>query len=129
MMELQNEVLDVWARRREALSPAQWRELLSTMTLLLSPMAPHLAEEVWQLSGHDESVLDAPWPVWDEALAADEVVTVVVQVNGKLRDRLRGAGGRREGRRAGVTPARPRTRRASWRASRSSKRSTCPASS
>ena len=58
------------------------------MTLLLAPMAPHVAEEVWQLLGHDESLLDAPWPAWDEALAADEVVTVVVQVNGKLRDRL-----------------------------------------
>jgi leucyl-tRNA synthetase len=88
MMELQNEVLDVWARRREVLSPAQWRELVSAMTLLLSPMAPHLAEEVWQRLGHDESLLDEPWPAWDPALAADEVVTVVVQVNGKLRDRL-----------------------------------------
>ncbi len=58
------------------------------MTLLLSPMAPHLAEEVWQLLGREGSVLDAAWPAWDESLAADEVVTVVVQVNGKLRDRL-----------------------------------------
>ncbi len=51
-------------------------------------MTPHIAEELWQRLGHDGSVLDAPWPAWDEALAADEVVTVVVQVNGKLRDRL-----------------------------------------
>ena len=58
------------------------------MTLLVAPMAPHLAEEVWELLGHGETVLDAPWPAWDDELAADEVVTVVVQVNGKLRDRL-----------------------------------------
>ena len=51
-------------------------------------MAPHLAAEVWVLLGHGEDVLDAPWPAWDDELAADEVVTVVVQVNGKLRDRL-----------------------------------------
>ena len=58
------------------------------MTLLVAPMAPHLGEEVWELLGHGDDVLDAPWPAWDEELAADEVVTVVVQVNGKLRDRL-----------------------------------------
>ncbi len=58
------------------------------MTLLLAPMAPHIAEEVWELLGHAESALTAAWPAWDDELAADEVVTVVVQVNGKLRDRL-----------------------------------------
>ena len=77
-------------RRRAAhSSPAQWRAMLAeTYTLLLAPMAPHVAEEIWQLVGDGDSVLAAPWPAWDEALAADEVVTVVVQVNGKLRDRL-----------------------------------------
>jgi leucyl-tRNA synthetase len=88
LMELQNEVLDVWASARGALTLAQWREVVTDVTLLLAPMAPHLAEEVWELLGHGETVLDAPWPAWDEELAADEVVTVVVQVNGKLRDRL-----------------------------------------
>jgi len=88
LMEFQNEVLDAWAHARETLTLAQWRELVTTQTLLLTPMAPHLAEEVWQRLGEAGSVLDAPWPAWDEELAADEVVTVVVQVNGKLRDRL-----------------------------------------
>jgi leucyl-tRNA synthetase len=88
LMELQNELLDAWMGARGALSPPQWREVLATYTLLLAPMAPHVAEEVWQLVGDGESVLAAPWPAWDEALAADQVVTVVVQVNGKLRDRL-----------------------------------------
>ncbi len=88
MMELQNQVLDVRARERSALAPAQWREVVTIMTLLLAPMAPHLGEEVWELLGSEGSVLDAAWPSWDESLAADEIVTVVVQVNGKLRDRL-----------------------------------------
>ncbi len=88
LMELQNEALDVWADARGALTVAQWRELLATFTLLLAPMAPHVAEEVHERLGGKESVLEAPWPSWDDELAADEVVTVVVQVNGKLRDRL-----------------------------------------
>jgi leucyl-tRNA synthetase len=88
MMELQNEALACWSTGRAALSPAQWRALVETFTLLLSPMAPHVAEEVWARLGQADSVLEQPWPTWDEALAADEVVTAVVQVNGKLRDRL-----------------------------------------
>jgi len=88
LMELQNEVLEVWAGARGALTLAQWRDVVTDMTLLVAPMAPHIAEEVWELLGHAETVLDAAWPTWDEELAADEVVTVVVQVNGKLRDRL-----------------------------------------
>ena len=81
-------MLDVWSGARGALTLAQWREVVQTMTLLLSPMAPHVASEVWELLGQGENVLDAPWPGWDDELAADEVVTVVVQVNGKLRERL-----------------------------------------
>ena len=88
LMELQNEVLDVWTGARGALTLAQWREVVQSMTLLLCPMAPHVAAEVWERLGQGENVLDAPWPTWDEGLAADEVVTVVVQVNGKLRERL-----------------------------------------
>jgi leucyl-tRNA synthetase len=88
LMELQNEVLDVWAGARDALTLAQWREVVASFTLLLAPLAPHVAEEVWERLAVGGSVLDAAWPTWDEALAADDVVTVVVQVNGKLRDRL-----------------------------------------
>jgi leucyl-tRNA synthetase len=88
LMETQNELLERWGDRRDVLAPAQWRAVADTLTLLLAPMTPHIAEEVWQRLGHDTPVLDEAWPAWDEALAADAVVTVVVQVNGKLRDRL-----------------------------------------
>jgi leucyl-tRNA synthetase len=88
LMELQNELLDAWATARGALTLAQWRETVSALTLLLAPMAPHVAAEAWELLGHGDTLLTATWPGWDEELAADEVVTVVVQVNGKLRDRL-----------------------------------------
>jgi leucyl-tRNA synthetase len=88
LMEALNDVLDVWNDRRERLDAAQWREVADTFVLLLAPMTPHIAEELWQRLGHDASVIDAAWPTWDDTLAADEVATVVVQVNGKLRDRL-----------------------------------------
>jgi leucyl-tRNA synthetase len=93
LMESLNDVLEVWSERRAAVAAAVWRDLAETFTLLLAPMTPHLAAELWLRLGHDDSALDAAWPVWDEALAADEVVTVIVQVNGKLRDRLEVAAG------------------------------------
>jgi leucyl-tRNA synthetase len=52
---------------------------------LAAPFAPHLAEELWHRLGHDRSVFDSAWPTYDPALATDELVTVVVQVNGKRR--------------------------------------------
>jgi leucyl-tRNA synthetase len=55
---------------------------------MLSPMAPHVCEELWERMGHDTSVAFAPWPEYDEDLAALETVTMVVQVNGRVRDRI-----------------------------------------
>ena len=56
--------------------------------MLLAPFAPHLAEELWEGLGQEGSVHATPWPAWEEAAAQEEQVTIVVQVNGKLRDRL-----------------------------------------
>jgi leucyl-tRNA synthetase len=64
------------------------REIVSTFLRLLSPYAPHICEELWQRLGDDELIAHAPWPEWDEDLAADEKITIVVQVNGKKRDEL-----------------------------------------
>ena len=55
---------------------------------LLHPFAPHLAEELWETLGHPASLQAVPWPVYDPAFCVDEAVTVVVQVNGKVRGRL-----------------------------------------
>ncbi len=55
---------------------------------LLSPFAPHLADELWRLLGHQECVLKSSWPAFDESLLKEDVVAVVVQVNGKVRDRV-----------------------------------------
>ena len=65
-----------------------WDEAIRTLILLLAPACPHIAEELWQRIGGEYSVHQQPWPTWDEELAKEEVITLVVQVNGKLRDRL-----------------------------------------
>ena len=61
------------------------RFALETLTRLIAPMAPHLAEEMWSLLGHAGLVCEEPWPQADAALAAAEQMTLAVQVNGKLR--------------------------------------------
>ena len=67
---------------------SDWRKAIDTLMLLLAPTAPHLAEELWQRTGHDYSIHNQSWPEWDVELARDEEITLVVQVNGKLRDRI-----------------------------------------
>ena len=66
-------------------APALLRHGLETLTLLLGPMVPHLAEELWARLGHDQLLADAPWPQADPAWLVEDRVTVAVQVNGKLR--------------------------------------------
>jgi leucyl-tRNA synthetase len=56
--------------------------------LLLAPTAPHLAEELWERSGNKYSIHNQPFPQWDEKLVAEEEFTLVIQVNGKLRDKI-----------------------------------------
>ena len=56
---------------------------------VLAPVAPHLAEEMWEMTRHEAgSVFDAEWPTWDESLLVEDTVTFAVQVNGKLRGTL-----------------------------------------
>ena len=79
MMEYMNEV------REQA---AGGRELLEPLVVMLAPYAPHIAEEMWELLGHKETVFQARWPAYDERLASAGDVEIAVQVNGKLRSRL-----------------------------------------
>ena len=64
------------------------REVAETLLLLVAPFAPHLAEELWSRLGHDRSLAHEPYPTADPALLVEETVTCVVQVDGKVRDRL-----------------------------------------
>ena len=61
------------------------REALDTLTLLIGPAMPHLAEELWQRLGHDKLLAETAWPLADPKLVIDDTATVAVQVNGKLR--------------------------------------------
>ncbi len=65
-----------------------WREARESLTLLLAPIVPHLAEELWERQGKPYSVHTQAWPTFDAALAAADEVEVPVQVNGKVRERL-----------------------------------------
>jgi len=67
---------------------AAFLEATAVLIRLLAPFAPHLAEELWARRGGAYSVHQQPWPVYDPALVAEETITLVVQVNGKLRDRI-----------------------------------------
>ena len=64
------------------------RALIEPLVLSLTPFAPHLAEELWHRLGHAGTLAYQPWPAWDESLIVEDVVTVAVQVNGKLRTTL-----------------------------------------
>jgi leucyl-tRNA synthetase len=65
------------------------REAASALTLMLAPLAPFAAEELWrEVLGNEASVHRTPWPTFDEALAREERVTLVVQIDGKVRDRI-----------------------------------------
>jgi leucyl-tRNA synthetase len=86
MMELTNALRD--AREANNIEPAAWQEAIETLLLLLAPSAPHLAEELWERTGRPYSVHAQRWPQYDPALAAEEEVTIVVQVNGRVRDRI-----------------------------------------
>jgi leucyl-tRNA synthetase len=69
-------------------SRAQWQTSVKALILMLAPTAPHLAEEIWEKLGYRYSIHNQRWPEWDEALTKTEEITIVVQVNGKVRDRV-----------------------------------------
>ncbi len=79
MMELTNHLTPL---------PVRPRSVLETFVLLLSPFAPHLAEELWHALGHKETLAYEPWPTYDAALLTRDEVEVAVQINGKVRARL-----------------------------------------
>ncbi len=69
------------------------KEALEALALLVAPFAPHIAEELWQRLGATTPIFREPWPDHDPALAAAETVTLVVQVNGKVRARIEAPAG------------------------------------
>jgi leucyl-tRNA synthetase len=69
-------------------NPTVLSEVIEALLKMLAPMAPFIAEEQWHRLGHDTSISKEPWPEFDASLAAEDEVTMVVQINGKVRDAL-----------------------------------------
>ena len=78
MMELTNAIYQLGADRK----------VLSDLLVILSPIAPHFAEELWQRAGNKESILKAAWPEYDPNLLIEENIVIVIQVNGKVRSKI-----------------------------------------
>jgi leucyl-tRNA synthetase len=74
-------------REAGVVSAPAWEESIKTLLLLMAPTAPHLAEELWERTGRSYSIHNQTWPEWNEALIKEEEITLVVQVNGKVRDK------------------------------------------
>ncbi|MBI4653734.1 MAG: leucine--tRNA ligase [Nitrospirae bacterium] len=86
LMELMNEAIAF-----DILEPGDERVLnfcIKNIILLLSPFAPHFAEELWANLGGQQSTLNEPWPRWDEEMVKEEEIELVVQINGKLRGKI-----------------------------------------
>jgi leucyl-tRNA synthetase len=88
IMELTNEIYAA-EPLEENIRPEIRREALEKLTLMLAPMTPHLAEELWELLGHTEGLSAQSWPQFSEDLARENEVEVVVQVNGRVRGKLK----------------------------------------
>jgi len=77
----------------ESVRPEVRREVLELVTLMLAPMTPHLAEELWEVLGHSDGLWNANWPAFNPELAKDEEVEIVAQVNGRVRGKVKVAAG------------------------------------
>jgi leucyl-tRNA synthetase len=81
------------AQRAKNVGAKAWHDAIRQMVLLMAPFTPHIAEELWAREGHAYSVHTQDWPPYDADKAAEDLVTLVVQVNGKVRERLQVAAG------------------------------------
>lgn len=87
MMELVNS-LNSEKTENGFVGSGSWKFAIESLVQLIAPFAPHMADELWQTMGHEDSVQKDHWPAWDEAFVREDVATVVVQLNGKMRAKL-----------------------------------------
>ena len=113
LFELNNHLTQVVARN--GLAPA---EVVHTMVLMIAPLTPHVAEELWEKSGHDRTITFEPFPEADGALLVDDEIEIPVQVNGKLRARVHVATGADDVTHEAAAPRRRAHRRAARRRDR-----------
>ena len=86
LMELMNEMYK--ARREGAVGSEEWYEASKTYLLMLAPVAPHIAEELWGRMGGEYSIHTQPWPKVDESAVVVDEIEMAVQVNGKVREKI-----------------------------------------
>jgi leucyl-tRNA synthetase len=86
LMECTNALLRL--RDAGAASTDEWGRAVRTLVLMLAPLTPHIAEELWERLGEPYSVHLQPWPQWDPEAVREETITLVLQVNGRVRDRV-----------------------------------------
>jgi len=86
LMEFSNYLSKV--KESRVVSGSLWGQAISYFLLLLAPTAPHLAEELWNRTGHPYSIHNQSWPEYNEELAKEETITLVIQINGKIRDKV-----------------------------------------
>jgi leucyl-tRNA synthetase len=86
LMEYTNSLSEV--SRSKTISKTIWIRAKKSLYLMMAPITPHMAEELWDKSGNSYSVHKQPWPNYNDDLISDDQVTLIVQVNGKLRDKL-----------------------------------------
>lgn len=96
LMELTNTMYKLKVELPFSVSPEIWRTHLEQLLLMLAPLAPHISEELWQAIGQEESIHLQGWPAWDDEFITDELATIVVQVNGKVRANIPVAAGASE---------------------------------
>jgi leucyl-tRNA synthetase len=88
LMETVNELYKQKTSVRFEQAPATWEWAITTLLQLLAPFAPHITEELWQEIGKDGSIHTSEWPTHDEQYLVSDTMTIVIQVNGKVRDQL-----------------------------------------
>lgn len=81
-------VNDLYKLKVDGFSEAAWGDALHALVQMIEPFAPHMANELWEQLGQEGLVQNAHWPQWDEARIVDDVITIAVQVNGKLRGEI-----------------------------------------
>jgi leucyl-tRNA synthetase len=86
MMEMRNTL--VAAEKARNVSAAVWDDAIDNLLLILAPIAPHITEELWAYRGYSYSIHQQMWPEWDAEIAKEDSITLIVQVNGKVRDRM-----------------------------------------
>tara|TARA_A100001037_G_scaffold162076_2_gene145822 strand:- start:647 stop:2311 length:1665 start_codon:yes stop_codon:yes gene_type:complete len=86
LMEFTNQLIELNSSKK--ITSEQLHDTIETLLLLISPIAPHISEELWEYIGNEFSVHESEWPRYDETLIDDPTVTFIVQVNGRVRDKI-----------------------------------------